>query len=108
MSNRMSKLLFNLNIDYNDFNQIHQLALDFEQWCWENKSYETIEVMESKHFDTIIVVHQLFDDEIRVIDGWEFIKDVKYLLKQYSMHSNEDLEYVLNFWGKKIKRYNEE
>lgn len=108
MSDRMTELLFNLSIDYNNFNQIHRLASDFEQWCWENKNPETIEVIKSKHFDTIIVVHHLFDDEIRVIDGWEFIKDVKYLLKQYSMNSNEDLEYVLNFWEEKIKRYNEE
>lgn len=106
MSDRMTKLLFNLNVDYNDFNQIHQLALDFEEWCWCNKSYETIEVRKSKHFDAIIVVHELFH-ETRVIDGWEFIKDIKYILKEYSMQSKEDLEYVLDFWENKVKRYNE-
>lgn len=101
------ELFFKLNVDYDDIKIVKQLAKDFQEWCRWNKSYEIIEVIESKEFETIVVIHQLFDDYIKVTDSWEFIRDVKYFLKAYSDQSKEDCIYMITFWEEKVQRLNE-
>lgn len=90
-------------LDGNDIEIVKKLAIYYEEWCYWNKSRETIEVRESEEFSTIIVVHQLFDNYIKVCNGWEFVSDIKYFLKEYSNQTKEDYEYMLNFWEDKVK-----
>ena len=103
--NRIQKLFKKLNLDYDDYEVVKQLAEDFKEWCMWNKAIEDIEVIQSQKFDTIVVIHELFTNYTKVADGWEFISDVKYFLKEYASNSKEDLNYMLEFWEEKIKRY---
>ena len=103
MPNRVSKLFRQIEkFETNDYNDIRRLADIYEKWSKWNKNKETIEVIKSKEFDTVIVVHHLFDDFIEVTDGWEFIKEIKYFLRNYGVQSRECLKYMLDFWEKEI------
>ena len=95
------KYLFNKmsTIDYKDIESIEKLAMAYMIWSEYNKGSEKIEVIESRKFDEIIVVHRLYDF-VKVCDGWEFIKDVKYFLKEYAEMSHSDKAYLLAFWEK--------
>lgn len=103
--NKISKLFRKMNLDYNDYEVVKQLAEDFREWCMWNKAIIDIEVIQSQKFDTIVVIHELFSDYTKVTDGWEFISDVKYFLKEYALNSEEDLKYMIDFWEEKLKRY---
>lgn len=103
MPNRISRLFRKIeSFEINDYKDIRKLADIFEEWTRWNRSPETIEVIKSNEFDTIIVVHNLFDDFIKVTDSWEFIKDVKYFLQEYGTESKEYLNYMLDFWEEEI------
>lgn len=104
MPNRISRLFKNITMKYdcNDYNSIKELVEDYQEWLVWNKTYETIEVIESKQFEGVIVIIHRFFDIIKISDGSEFIKDIKYLLQMYASNSTEDLEYMLDFWENKI------
>lgn len=102
MPNEISRLFRKFNeLDMDNIDTVNQIAEDFLEWIEWNKGYETIEIFESKKFESVIVIHSFFDI-LKAEDGWEFIKDIKYLLQQYAINSKEDLRYMLDFWNDKL------
>ena len=93
------------NLDMDNYMVVKFLADDFIRWLHWNKAYEKIEVFESRELNTIIVAHSLFSD-VRIIDSWQFLEDVKYCLTEYVNHEMEDEELhdlyfddVYSFWN---------
>lgn len=89
---------------------VYKLAEDFKSWLRWNKSYEDIDVVEPKSFRTIIVVHNLFEHELKMYDSWSFLEDVKYFLEEYVNNEMEDEELhdlyyddVVGFWDYRVR-----
>lgn len=97
------KELFNKmnSLDMDNIESVNKLANDYLKWCEWNKASEKIEIIKSQKFDNIIVIHKLFDI-LKAEDSWEFLSDIKYLLNEYSNHSKEDCNYMIDFWKTKI------
>lgn len=89
----------------NNIKIVEQIAQDYKEWANWNKTSAKIEVFENN--DSITVIHNLYDSnpEGTICNSWEFLNDIKYILKEYSNESKEDLEYVKMFWNN--KRYND-
>ena len=100
------ELFFKLNLDYDNITIVKKLAEYYVEWCRLNKSYESVEVLKPKHFKTIVVIHNMYDNCLKTIDSWEFVSDVKYFLKLYSNESDENYEFMMNFWKNKVERLN--
>lgn len=97
-----TKLFNRMNdLDMDNIDIVKQLADNYIEWCKWNKAYEEIEVFESKKFESIIVLHSFFDI-LKAEDGWEFLSDIKYILNEYSNNSQEDYDYMIDFWKEKI------
>ena len=94
------------DIDMDDFDKVELLAKNFTEWCGWNKSYPTIEVIQSKEFaDKIVVIHNLFETSgVKICDNWDFIEDVKYLISEYVDLREDDLEYCVDFWVEKFDK----
>ena len=88
-------------LDMDSRYDVQLLAIAFRKWTEWNKSICTIEVLESYDFDTIIVLHDLFGDT-KLENSYAFLDDVIYLLDLYSDESDEDWEYVVDFWCNQI------
>ena len=89
--NRFNKL------DMENKDDVEKLAETFKKWVKWNKGDCTIEIWQSFEFDTIIVLHDFFCDT-KYEDSWEFLDDIIYLLDLYSDESDENWEYMIDFW----------
>lgn len=90
-----------LEMDMDSSFDVQLLAIIFRRWVEWNKGNCIIEILQSLRFDTIIVLHDLFGDN-KFEDSHEFLEDVLYLLDLYICNNEEDLEYVVDFWGKEL------
>lgn len=88
-----------LNMD--DKFEVQKLAIAWRKWTTLNKERCTIEIWQSFEFDTIIVLHDFFGSS-KFEDSYEFLDDVLFLLELYSMKSDEDWEYMIDFWCNQI------
>ena len=80
---------------------VQKLAIAYRKWTKWCKSDCTIEILQSFEFDTIIVLHNLFMDN-KFENSWEFLDDIIYILDLYSDESDEDWEYMIDFWCNQI------
>jgi len=81
--------------------EVQKLAIAWKKWVAWNKGKCTIEIWQSFEFDTIIVLHDFFGDS-KFEDSYEFLDDIIYLLDLYSGESDEDWEYMIDFWCNQI------
>lgn len=88
-------------LDMDNSFDVQLLAIAFRKWVEWNKGRCTIEILQSFEFDTIIVLHDLFEDS-KFEDSCEFLDDVIYILDLYSCESDEDWEYMIDFWCNQI------
>lgn len=93
--NKFKKLDMDSNFD------VQLLAIAFRKWVEWNKGKCTIEILQSFNFDTIIVLHDLFGDS-KLENSYEFLDDIIYILDLYSRESDEDWEYMIDFWYNQI------
>ena len=95
--NKIHNKLKNLDMD-SEF-EVQKLAINFRKWAEWNKGKVIIDVYQSYELDVIVVIHNIFD-EIKIGDSWEFLATVLYVLQLYPQ-TNEDWEYMIDFWCKK-------
>ena len=88
-------------LDMDSSFDVQLLAIAFKKWVEWNKGRCTIESLQSFEFDTIIVLHDLFGNS-KFEDSYEFFDDIIYILDLYSDESNEDWEYIIDFWCNQI------
>lgn len=72
-------------------------------WEYDNKYYNgKSQVIELTNFQReIYVAHNLFD-ELQVVDSWQYLKDIIYVLEQYA-DTEERKEYRDEFWTDRIR-----
>ena len=72
-------------------------------WEYDNKYYNgKSQVIELTNFNNeIYVAHNLFD-ELHVVDSWQYLKDIIYVLEQYA-DTEERKEYRNEFWTDRIR-----
>lgn len=72
-------------------------------WEYDNKYYNgRSQIIELTNFNNeIYVAHNLFD-ELQVVDSWQYLKDVIYVLEQYA-DTEERKQYRDEFWTERIK-----
>lgn len=88
------------NLDMDSSFEVQKLAINFRKWAKWNKAKVTIEVLESYEFNTIVVVHNMFD-EIHICDSWQFLKDIVEVLSEYA-DTDDRWEYMTYFWNNEV------
>ena len=93
-------------IDMDNIWAVSLFAMNFEKWVKWNKGEVDIEIIELKKFNTIVVVHDIFD-HIDIGDAWEFQKSAINCLKEYIKEEDEELRKiyecdVYGFWHNKL------
>lgn len=84
------------NMDMNNEFEVKKLAINFRKWANWNKKKVTIDVYQSFALDVIVVIHDLFG-EAKIVDSWEFLDSVVYILEMY-IQTEKNWEYMTNFW----------
>ena len=98
------------DIDMDNPFTVQLLAENYRKWLRWNKTYEDVEVLIPENFRTIVVIHN-FAPELRIINSWEFLEDVKYYLTEYVNNEMDDEELhdeyyydVVDFWAYPIQK----
>lgn len=84
-------------LDMDSSFEVQKLAINFRKWTEWNKSKVIIDVLESYELQTIVVVHDLFN-EIKISDGWSFLDDIISILQDYA-DTEERWNDIKEFWN---------
>lgn len=83
-------------LDMDNRFEVQKLAINFRKWAKWNKGKVIIDIYESFELNTIVVIHNLFD-EVKICDSWTFLADVEEVLEQYA-DTDESFDYMTYFW----------
>ena len=89
------------DIDMDNINKVKELTSNFIEWDRWNKGYHDIEVVKPIGFKTIVVIHNLWENELSIYNSWDFLNDVINLLESYC-DNDERYDYMFSFWNKKL------
>ncbi len=91
------------NLDMDNKMTVIEMVRAVMAWEYDNKYYNgKAQVIELTNFQNeIYVAHNLFD-ELQVVDSWQYLKDIIYVLEQYA-DTEERKKYRDEFWTDRIK-----
>ena len=86
-------------LDMDNSFEVQKLAINFRKWANWNKGEAIIDVYHSFKLDTIVVIHNLFD-ETKISNSWDFLKDVISILSEYA-DTDERWNDMTQFWNER-------
>ncbi len=91
------------SLDMDNLEVVKKLAVDMVKWRASNRCYIDIEVVKTRSFKSIFVIHNINENELSSYDSWKFLNDSIRWIKSYIEQNNDDgICDVFDFWNDKL------